>query len=193
MNARIGRSSIFFVILIAACALSVSGSFADEGHGGHSAMGAPVPSWTAIQAVGQTLAEVYSAESSMPMAMMGNHLWFKASDTYAVFLHFNKPVSKDNAKLIFIGDGVQGRFCAEDQPDGGKTGFVHFHRSHTPEGAMGHGGEPGEEGWWLRHVAVRHTKMMKMKVKPGLAMMFMPTKAPSCSSSGEGSLLPLSE
>ena len=156
MNARIGRSSIFFVILIAACAFSVSGSFADEGHGGHSSMGAPVPSWTAIQAVGETLATVYDFEPFSPG--MPNHLWMKASDTYATFLHFNKPVSKEGAKLVFVGDAVAGRFCAEDKPDGGKTGFVHFHRSHTPEGAMGHGGELGEEGWWLRHVAVRQDR-----------------------------------
>ena len=191
MNSRIRRSGIVFVILIAACALSTSVSVADEGHGGHSGMNAPVPSWTAIQAVGATLATVYDFEPFSPG--MPNHLWMKASDTYATFLHFNKPVSKEGAKLIFVGDAIAGRFCTEDQPEGGTSGFVHFHRSSTPEGAMGHGGEPGEEGWWLRHVAVRHTTMMKMKVKPGLAMMFMPTKAPSCSSAGEGSLLPLSE
>lgn len=197
MNSGIRRSGIVFVILIVACTLSVLWSVADEGHGGHSSMSGPVPSWTAMQAVGETLASVYDFEPFSPG--MPNHLWMKTSDNYATFLHFNKPVSKQGAKLVFVGDAVKGRFCAEDQPEGGKSGFVHFHRSSTPEGAMGHGGDLAAEGWWLRHVAVRHAPMKnpktmkRMMLKPGLAMMFMPTKAPSCSVSGKGPLLPLPE
>ncbi|MDP7302736.1 MAG: hypothetical protein QGG09_06520 [Pirellulaceae bacterium] len=197
MNSGIRRSGIVFVILVAACGLFASGSVADEGHGGHSSMSGPVPSWTAMQAVGETLAKVYDFKPFSPA--QPNHLWMKASDNYATFLHFNKPFSKKGAKLIFVGDAVKGRFCSEDQPDGGKTGFVHFHRAVTSAGVMGHGGKPGTDGWWLRHVAVRHAPMKnpktmkKMIVKPGLAMMFMPTKAPACSSSGKGPLLPLPE
>ena len=68
---------------------------------------------------------------------------------------FDKPVSDPTAKLLFVGQGIKGRFCVESQPDGGKTGFNHFHRTHTPSsGDMSMHGAKGEEGYWLKHVAV---------------------------------------
>lgn len=171
-------------------------SFADEGHNGHGqqmmGMAGP-PSASALQDVGIAFANMAMGcatecglETFEPMTpAMPNHLWIKASDNVSFFLHFNKPRNFKTAKVIFVGDAVKGRFCAEDQPDGGKTGFVHFHRAETPPGAMGHGGEPGVEGWWLRHVAVGNFEMkmkgMSMQMMPGLAMKFMPTPAPSCS------------
>ena len=48
------------------------------------------------------------------------------------FMMFDKPVSDPTAVLLFVGQGIKGRFCAESQPDGGKTGFNHFHRINTP-------------------------------------------------------------
>jgi hypothetical protein len=73
-------------------------------------------------------------------------------------------VDDPGAVLIFVGEGIKGRFCAEDQPDAGKTGYAHFHRSQTPEGekgeaAHGHGGKQAE-GYWLRHIAVGEFDMM---------------------------------
>ncbi len=117
--------------------------------------------------------------------ILPDHLWIKGSADYVLFVHFDKGRHVKSAKVLFVGDGVRGRFCAEDQPDGGETGYVHFHRTHTPPGMMSHGGEPGVEGWWLRHVSVGHFEMdidgTTMKMKPGLAMNFFPTLAPSCS------------
>jgi hypothetical protein len=68
---------------------------------------------------------------------------------------FDKPVDDPTAKLLFVGQGVKGTFCVESQPDGGKTGFTHFHRSTTPAtGDTSMHGAKGEEGYWLKHVAV---------------------------------------
>lgn len=152
-------------------------------NGGIAGGAKQVPSTEALKNVGPTLGKVYTFEPFHPA--MPDHLWMDAGNGRGVFLHFNKPVSDPTAMVIFTGEGVKGRFCAEDQPDGGKTGFVHFHRSHTPEGekgmaAHGHGGKSAEEGYWLKHVAVGEFDMMGMHFSPGTAMNFMPTPAPKC-------------
>ena len=109
-----------------------------------------------------------------------DHTWLKVSENRVVFLHYDRPVTQRGAKLLFIGDGIKGRFCAEDQPDGGKTGFVHFHSSQKPAGAEhGHGGHEGGEGFWLRHIALGEFEMMGMKFAPGIANM-MPTPPLTC-------------
>lgn len=153
----------------------LSGGIAGEGKKG--------PAAEALKNVGPTLSKVYNFEPFHPA--MPDHLWMDAGTGRGIFLHFNKPVSDPKAMLIFVGEGIKGRFCAEDQPDGGKTGFVHFHRSHTPdtakgEAAHGHGGNTAEEGYWLKHIAVGEFDMMGMHFKPGTAMNFMPTPAPKC-------------
>lgn len=152
-------------------------------NGGIAGEGKNAPAAEALKHVGPTLAKVYTFEPFHPR--MPDHLWMDAGNGRGVFLHFDKPVSDPTARVIFVGEGIKGRFCAEDQPDSGKTGFVHFHRSHTPEGekgehAQGHGGNKAEEGYWLKHIAVGEFDMMGMHFKPGTAMNFMPTPAPKC-------------
>jgi hypothetical protein len=152
-------------------------------HSGIAGEAKQTPAPEALKNVGPTLAKTYTYEPFHPA--MPDHLWLDEGNGRATFLHFNKPVSDSSATIIFVGEGIQGRFCAEDQPDGGKTGFVHFHRSRTPEGetgmaAHGHGGKQAEKGYWLRHVAVGEFDMMGMHFKPGTAMNFMPTPAPKC-------------
>tara|TARA_B100000315_G_C14500619_1_gene552149 strand:+ start:47 stop:613 length:567 start_codon:yes stop_codon:yes gene_type:complete len=179
---------------LTALVILASVSFADEGHNGHGKMGAAGPaSSEALRDVGIAIANMAMGcatecglETFEPFSpAQPNHLWIKASDNYVWFLHFNKPRNFKTAKVVFVGDGVKGRFCSEDQPDEGMTGFVHFHRAETPVGAMGHGGKPGADGWWLRHVAVGKSEMkmkgMSIQFSPGLAMKFPPTPAPSCS------------
>ncbi|MFQ5580809.1 MAG: hypothetical protein ACE5FZ_09355 [Nitrospiria bacterium] len=80
-----------------------------------------------------------------------------------------------------MGDAIKGRFCAEDQPEGGKTGFVHFHSAEVAKGRKhGHGGEKGQEGYWLRHIALGEFDMMGIHFTPGIAHNFKATKAPRC-------------
>jgi hypothetical protein len=120
---------------------------------------------------------------------MPDHVWMKADENTVTFLHFMKPVNQPRNQIIFIGDGIRGKFCAENQPEQGKTGYVHFHslkvdpsHAHSEMEKMGHGGTPGAEGYWLRHIAVGEFDMMGTHFTPGLAMNFMPTPPPKCGS-----------
>ncbi len=132
-----------------------------------------------LTSIGPQLADQFTFEPFTPP--MPDHLWMKADPDKMIFLHFAKPVSEKDNRLIFVGDGVKGRFCAEDQPAGGRTGYVHFHASTVAKGhEHGHGGEKAQEGFWLRHVAVGEFDMMKMHFKPGIAHNFMPTPPPKC-------------
>jgi hypothetical protein len=84
-----------------------------------------------------------------------NHVWLDEGNGRVQFLMFDKAVSDPSAKLLFVGQGVKGTFCIESQPDRGKTGFNHFHRTNTPAtGDTSMHGAKGEEGYWLKHVAV---------------------------------------
>jgi hypothetical protein len=84
-----------------------------------------------------------------------NHVWLDEGNGRVQFLMFDKAVSDPSAKLLFVGQGIKGTFCIESQPDGGKTGFNHFHRTNTPAtGDTSMHGAKGEEGYWLKHVAV---------------------------------------
>lgn len=132
-----------------------------------------------LEAIGPQLALSFNAEPFAPS--MPDHLWMKGDPDKVLFLHFAKPVSERENKLIFIGDGIKGRFCSENQPAGGKTGYVHFHSlSAAKEHEHGHGGEKGQEGYWLQHVAVGEFDMMNIHFKPGVAHNFMPTSPPKC-------------
>jgi len=89
-----------------------------------------------------------------------NHLWLDEGNGRVQFMMFDKPVSDPTAVLQFVGAGIKGRFCAESQPDRGKTGFNHFHRTNTPAtGDTSMHGAKGEEGYWLKHVAVAEFEM----------------------------------
>jgi hypothetical protein len=107
----------------------------------------------AMQNIGQVLAKAYTFVAVHPNPP--NHLWLDEGNGWVQFMMFDKPVSDPTARLLFVGQGIKGRFCAESQPDGGKTGFNHFHRINTPAtGDTSMHGAKGEEGYWMKHVAV---------------------------------------
>jgi len=106
-----------------------------------------------------------------------DHLWVDIGQGRALFLHYDRPVDEPGAELIYVGDGIRGRFTAEDQPD--TPGYVHFHQFRADSVDEGHGGAPGAEGYWLRHVAVREMERPWGKVEPGVDFNFMPTPPPS--------------
>ncbi|MBI2303314.1 MAG: DUF11 domain-containing protein [Chloroflexi bacterium] len=109
-----------------------------------------------------------------------DHLWLELGGGRIMLLHYDKPVTDPTKMLLYVGEGVRGRFCASDQPEGGRTGYTHFHRFKASTVEAGHGGAPGDEGYWLRHIAVAEFEMMGMKVKPGIDFNFMPTTPPKC-------------
>lgn len=151
-------------------------------------VGSPVFSWASdipadtLSQVGPTLARQFTHEPFDPP--MKDHVWMDIGNSRLFFLHFDRPVTEKGAKLIFMGDAVKGKFCAEDQPDSGKTGFVHFHKAGHDHGGhdghSGHGGKAGDKGYWLRHIAVDNFEVMGMKFTPGIASNFMPTPPPHC-------------
>jgi hypothetical protein len=112
-------------------------------------------------------------------APLPEHEWLDLGNGETLFLHYDKPVSAPEKKLIYIGLGIRGRFCAGEEPG---PAFVHFHRLHAPNPDAGHGGPPGAEGYWLTHVAVQDMAMDGRQVKAGVDFQFMPTKAPKCGS-----------
>lgn len=164
-----------FVLLVAATPVAV---MADVKPGG-SMKGSGTPAKGVLDQVGPTLGKHFTAQPMNPP--MPDHLWMDIGDGQLGFLHFDKPVSDPTARLVFIGEAVKGRFCAENQPEKGKTGFVHFHRAEKPVGMEhAHGGLTGESGYWLRHIALGEVEMMGKKVGPGIVHMFMPTPPPFC-------------
>jgi len=137
----------------------------------------------AVRAVGEELVSTFIQDSPFdPDAP--EHLWFDNQDGTYLFLHFDKPLP-EATRIIYVGWAVRGRWCAEEQPQG----FTHFHRTaKAPAWDAGHGGsKPGEDGYWLKHIAVERFEMPAMMgmsartIEPGLDRMFMPTKAPQCS------------
>lgn len=112
-----------------------------------------------------------------------DHVWFDNGDGTLLFLHYDQPLAQAT-KVQWLGWGVKGRWCAEGRPEG----FTHFHRT-AKVGAWdaGHGGsKPGEDGYWLRHVALERLELPAMMgmpartVAPGLDREFMPTNPPNC-------------
>ena len=107
----------------------------------------------AAKNIGAVLIKAYTFEPVHPNPP--NHLWLDEGNGRVQFLMFDKPLSDPTAQLLFVGQGIKGRFCAESQPDRGKTGFNHFHRTNTPAtGDTSMHGAKDEEGYWLKHVAV---------------------------------------
>ena len=117
-----------------------------------------VPSTEATKNIGPVLIKAYTFEPVHPNPP--NHVWLDESNGRVRFMMFDKPVSDPTAILQFVGEGVKGRFCVESQPDGGKSGYNHFHRINTPAaGDTSMHGAKGEEGYWLKHVAVGEFEM----------------------------------
>lgn len=106
------------------------------------------------------------------------HLW--VNEDVSIFAQFDNPNPELATSLRYIGIGVKGVFCAEAQPDGPNGAFPHFHRLTAPLYGEGHGGEPGELGYWLLWLAVDEFTLGTRVVKPGIDYDFFPTLAPQC-------------
>jgi len=138
------------VILIA----FIGSVYISSSHAGERA----APSPEAARNIGPVLIKAYTFEPVHPSPP--NHLWLDEGNGRVRFMMFDKPVSDPTAILQFVGEGVKGRFCTESQPDGGKSGYNHFHRINTPAtGDTSMHGAKGEEGYWLKHVAVAEVEM----------------------------------
>jgi len=143
------RGWVTMVILLGVLGTAITSSHAGEGM---------APSPEVAKNIGPALFKSYTFQPIHPNAP--NHVWLDEGNGRIQFLMFDKAVSDPTAVLQFVGQGIKGRFCAESQPDGGKTGFNHFHRTNTPAtGDTSMHGAKGEEGYWLKHVAVAEFDM----------------------------------
>ncbi|MGH3863612.1 hypothetical protein [Actinokineospora sp.] len=98
-----------------------------------------------------------------------------------IFVQFDDRDPAKAKSLRYVGIGVKGVFCAEAQPGGAKGGFTHFHALEAPEYGKGHGGPPGNQGYWLSWVAVEtFTQRDGKQIKPGVDYDFSPTPPPAC-------------
>ena len=178
MYTKIWIMSIIFVGVLGSTWFS--SSLASEGM---------APSPEAAKNIGPVLIKAYTFEPVHPNP--SNHLWLDEGNGRVRFMMFDKPVSDPTAILQFVGEGVKGRFCAESQPDGGKSGYSHFHRTNTPAtGDTSMHGAKGEEGYWLKHVAVAEFEMEhkgehgahggNMHFKPGTVEDLPQPSTPTC-------------
>jgi len=105
-------------------------------------------------------------------------LYAAVNDEVSIFLQFDNANPERATKLRYVGISVKGVFCEEARPD---PAFTHFHSFRpVPNYAEGHGGQPGEEGYWLMWVAADDLELQGRAVAPGIDYEFSPTPPPSC-------------
>lgn len=110
---------------------------------------------------------------------MTDHRAYMLANGHIIALHFDSMDLSKAQNLNWMALGVPGTFTRADQErverEFGK-GFTHFHDLENDV----HGGQPGAEGAWFVHVAVRdfESPMSGGQVKAGVDTKFMPTPPP---------------
>src|ERR687898_1976344 len=118
-----------------------------------SAQATPTAEPTGIYLTPEEIAAFAAEFSDNPLigGPVGPRLSEWVTDDVFLFLQFDNADPAQATTLRYIGIGVKGVFCVEDQPD---RSFTHFHRYDAPEYKEGHGGDPGADGYWLTWAAV---------------------------------------
>lgn len=133
------------------------------------------------QPLARTDIQALAAQFDQPLLVGGQvapRLYKAISEDVSIFLQFDRPNPAEAQVLRYIGLSVKGVFCAESQPD---RAFTHFHSNRAVASyADGHGGPPGQEGYWLLWVAVDTLEQQGRSVVPGVDYAFSPTPPPSC-------------
>lgn len=80
------------------------------------------------------------------------HVWKFVTDETLIGLHFDDPNPEEADELDYVTIGQKSLFTEESQPD---QEFTHFHKLEADGWEAGHGGEEGDEGYWLTHISVR--------------------------------------
>jgi hypothetical protein len=113
------------------------------------------------------------------MPSMSDHRAFMLPTGGVIALHFDNMDLDEAENLNWVALGVPGTFCSDDQERVTAQfgeGFTHFHDMVNDI----HGGQPGAEGVWFVHVAVRDFEAPWGGVSQGIDHNFMPTAAPDC-------------
>jgi plastocyanin len=143
-------------------------------------VGTPTAEPTGVYLTPEEIAAFAAAFDDTPLVggQLAPRLSKWVTDDVFLFLQFDNADPAAASRLLDIGIGVRGVFCAEDQPD---RSFTHFHRFNAPEYREGHGGEPGAEGYWLTWAAVDTFESGDGRtITPGIDYEFSPTPPPSC-------------
>ncbi|SIS13466.1 hypothetical protein [Natronorubrum thiooxidans] len=113
---------------------------------------------------------VFQGEQSDPFTP--SHVTKWVSDDTFIFLHFDEPNPEEANNLLWVGVGTKGVFSEAGQPG---PEFTHFHQYEADDWDGGHGGEVGDEGYWLTHIAVDEFESPFGETEPGVDYEFMPT------------------
>lgn len=120
--------------------------------------------------------QLTSTLKPVEMKSMTDHRAFMLPSGGLIALHFDNMDLSKAQNLNWVAMGVPGKFTKAEQErveqQLGK-GFTHFHDMKNDT----HGGQPGAEGVWFIHTAVRdfESPMSGGAVKAGIDNKFMPT------------------
>jgi len=115
------------------------------------------------------------------MKNMTDHRAYMLPSGVVLATHFDNMDLSKAENLNWLALGIPGTYCKSDQERVenlyGKGAFTHFHDLKNDV----HGGQPGAEGVWFVHIAVRDFQAPWGQVKGGAPdTAFMPTPAPAC-------------
>ena len=102
------------------------------------------------------------------------HVWKFVSDDSLIGLHFDEPNPEEATAMDYITVAVKGAFTEESKPG---EEFTHFHQHTAEDWEGGHGGDTGDEGYWLTHIAVDEIQypFHGDTISPRVDYEFMPT------------------
>ena len=133
----------------------------------------------ALQQDSKYWTQLTSLMQPVEMPNMTDHRVFMLPSGVVLGLHFDNMDLSQAENLNWFAWGVPGVFCKDDQErleaEYG-DGFTHFHDMVNDV----HGGEPGAEGVWFVHTAVRDFRAPWGPTSQGIDHNFMPTPAPVC-------------
>lgn len=152
----------------------------EDSPGGEAAAEPSEPAPTGDAITGEDLQELVDVFDDDPLIggqSTPKHVFKFVNDEAFIFLHLNDPDPQQATSIDYVGVAVKGVFCAEDQPD---EAFTHFHKYEAESWEEGHGGNPGDEGFWFVHIAARGHDEPWGTVDVGTDYDFMPTNPPEC-------------
>lgn len=123
------------------------------------------------------LASAYADQPYTGGQATPEHVWRILPNGDIEAIHFDAPTLDEATMIWYVVVGVHVMDACQKPED---AGFTHFHKKSSPNWDAGHGGAPGVEGYWLKHVAVSEFDMPWGHVLPGVDYNFMPTTIAGC-------------
>lgn len=106
------------------------------------------------------------------------HVWKWVGPESFIGLHFDELNPEEATEIDYVLIGRKGLFTEESQRD---ESFSHFHEHTADSWEEGHGGEEGDEGYWLTHIAAREIQypFHEEPIGPRVDYEFNPTPPPA--------------